>query len=266
MPMPEHNNTILLDISDGLAILTLNRPDRLNSFTAEMFKDLKKALNKITPEQGVRCLIITGSGRAFCAGQDLNQRAETKTSTPDLSASLEKNYNPIIRKITELEIPVLCAVNGVAAGAGSSIALACDIVFAARSASFIQAFCKIGLIPDAGGTWLLPHKLGRARALGLSLLGDKLPAQKAEEWGLIWKCVDDNKLLEEVVAIGKQLATQPTKGLSLIKRAIDKSFTNSLSEQLDLERDLQGIAGETKDFQEGVAAFLNKRNPTFNGN
>lgn len=264
--MPNPNNTILLDISDGLAVLTFNRPDRLNSFTTEMFKELKVALKKITPEQGVRCLIITGSGRGFCAGQDLNERAETKGSTPDLSASLEKNYNPIIRKISQLEVPVLCAVNGVAAGAGSSIALACDIVFAARSASFVQAFCKIGLIPDSGGTWLLTHHLGRARALGLSLLGDKLPAEKAEEWGLIWKCIDDDKLLEEVIAVGKQLATQPTKGLNLIKRAIGESFTNSFSEQLDLERDLQGIAGQTNDYQEGVAAFLDKRKPIFSGN
>ncbi|HIL20609.1 MAG TPA: 2-(1,2-epoxy-1,2-dihydrophenyl)acetyl-CoA isomerase [Candidatus Thioglobus sp.] len=264
--MKDHEKTILLEVTDGLAILTLNRPEKLNSLNKAMFRDFKSALKKISPDQGVRCLIITGAGKGFCAGQDLNERSDLKGNVPDLSASLEKNYNPIIRKITQLEVPVLCAVNGVAAGAGSSIALACDIVFAARSASFIQAFCKIGLIPDSGGTWLLPHKVGRARALGLSLLGDKLSAEKAEEWGLIWKCMDDDKLLEEVLTIGKQLATQPTKGLSLIKRAIGGSFTNSLSEQLDLERDLQGVAGETSDYQEGVAAFLDKRSPTFTGN
>ena len=264
--MTDQFNTLKLKIEDGLAILTLNRPDRLNSFNTEMFSDFKAALKLVTPENGVRCLLITGEGRGFCAGQDLGDRAvDPDAESPDLSLSLENNYNPLMRKLTQLEMPVVCAVNGVAAGAGSSIALACDIVFAARSASFIQAFCKIGVIPDSGGSWLLPNKLGRARALGLALLGDKLPAEKAEEWGLIWKCVDDDKLMEEAIAVGKHLATQPTKGLSLIKRAVDASFTNSYDEQLDLERDLQGIAGRTDDYREGVSAFMDKRAAVFTG-
>ena len=260
-------NTIKLEIEEGLATLTLNRPDKLNSLNTEMFQELRVALKQISIENGVRCLLITGSGRGFCAGQDLSDRSvKAGAKKPDLSASLENNYNPLIRKITQLEVPVLCAVNGVAAGAGSSIALACDIVYAARSASFIQAFCKIGVIPDSGGSWLLPNKIGRARALGLALLGDKLSAEKAEEWGLIWQCLDDDKLLEEATAKGKYLATQPTKGLSLIKRAVNASFTNSFDEQLDLERDLQGIAGRTNDYQEGVSAFMEKRSPNFTGN
>ena len=264
--MTDQFNTLKLKIEDGLAILTLNRPDRLNSFNTEMFSDFKTALKLVTPENGIRCLLITGEGRGFCAGQDLGDRAvDPDADSPDLSLSLENNYNPLMRKLTQLEMPVICAVNGVAAGAGSSIALACDIVFAARSASFIQAFCKIGVIPDSGGSWLLPNKLGRARALGLALLGDKLPAEKAEEWGLIWKCVDDDKLMEEAIAVGKHLATQPTKGLSLIKRAVDASFTNSYDEQLDLERDLQGIAGRTDDYREGVSAFMDKRAAVFTG-
>lgn len=259
-------NTLKLDIDDGLAVLTLNRPDRLNSFNTEMFSDFKSALRLVVPKNGVRCLLITGEGRGFCAGQDLGDRAvDPGAESPDLSVSLEKNYNPLMRKLAQLEMPVICAVNGVAAGAGSSIALACDIVFAARSASFIQSFCKIGVIPDSGGSWSIPNKVGRARALGLLLLGDKLPAEKAEEWGLIWKCVDDDKLMDEAIKVGKHLAKQPTKGLSLIKRAVSASFKNSYDEQLDLERDLQGIAGRTDDYREGVSAFMGKREAVFTG-
>lgn len=264
--MSDTFNTLKLSIEEGLATLTLNRPDRLNSFNTEMFAEIKQAFKLISPENGVRCLLITGSGRGFCAGQDLNDRAvKPGDEKPDLSASLENNYNPLIRSITNLEMPVICAVNGVAAGAGSSIALSCDIVFAARSATFIQSFCKIGLIPDSGGTWFLPKKVGRARALGLALLGDKLPAEKAEEWGLIWKCVDDDKLIDEATTTAKHLATQPTKGLSLIKSAINASFTNSLDDHLDLERDLQREAGKTDDYRNGVAAFFDKRQADFKG-
>lgn len=259
-------STITFEISEGLATLTLNRPDRLNSFNTEMFAELKTALKQVSVANGVRCLLITGAGRGFCAGQDLGDRAvKPGAERPDLSVSLEKNYNPLMRTIAKLELPVLCAVNGVAAGAGSSFALGCDIVLASRSASFIQSFCKIGVIPDSGASWMLPKKLGRARALGLALLGDKLPAEKAEEWGLIWKCVDDDKLLSEATALGKHLATQPTKGLALIKRAINASYTNSFDEQLDLERDLQGVAGSSDDYQEGVSAFMQKRDPNFTG-
>lgn len=260
-------NTILFEIKDQVATITLNRPDRLNSFNTDMHAELKDALKQVQdPANNVRCLLITGAGRGFCAGQDLSDRAVAPGSeAPDLGESIEKRYNPLVRTLRTLEMPVICAVNGVAAGAGANLAFACDIVLAARSASFIQAFCKIGLIPDSGGTWTLPRLVGQARAAALSMLGDKVSAEQAEAWGMIWKCVDDDQLMAEAVKLAAQLATQPTKGLALIKRALAASSTNTLDQQLDLERDLQRLAGRTSDYQEGVAAFMEKRVPDFKG-
>ncbi|WP_019529466.1 2-(1,2-epoxy-1,2-dihydrophenyl)acetyl-CoA isomerase PaaG [Dasania marina] len=259
-------NTIEFNIDAGVALLTLNRPEKFNSFNTEMHQELRTVLKEVRSNDDIRCLLITGKGRAFCAGQDLGDRSVTVgDEAPDLGESVEKNYNPLIRAITALELPVICAVNGVAAGAGSSFALAADIVLAARSASFIQSFCKIGVIPDSGSTWALPRLVGMARAKGLALLGDKLAAEQAEAWGLIWQCVDDDKLAETSLALAKQLATQPTKGLSLIKRALKASTANSLDEQLELEKELMRIAGRTEDYREGVAAFMEKRPAVFKG-
>lgn len=259
-------NTIEFKIDAGVAQLTLNRPEKFNSFNTEMHQELREALKEVRRNDVVRCLLITGNGRAFCAGQDLGDRSvSVGAEAPDLGDSVEKNYNPLIRSITALELPVICAVNGVAAGAGSSLALAADIVLAARSASFIQSFCKVGVIPDSGSTWVLPRLVGMARAKGMALLGDKLPAEKAEQWGLIWQCVDDDKLAEESLAMAKHLATQPTQSLSLIKRALKASTANSLDEQLELEKDYMRIAGRTDDYREGVASFMEKRPAVFKG-
>ncbi|MBY4677154.1 2-(1,2-epoxy-1,2-dihydrophenyl)acetyl-CoA isomerase PaaG [Marinobacterium arenosum] len=257
---------IEFEITDGVAVLTLNRPDSLNSFNADMHAEVRNALKEVKKSDQVRCLLITGNGRGFCAGQDLSDRnVAPGAEMPNLGESIEKNYNPMIRTINSLEMPVICAVNGVAAGAGANIAFACDIVLAAKSASFIQAFCKIGLVPDSGGTYTLPRLVGQARAMGLAMLGDKIKAEQAEQWGMIWKAVDDEALKDEALALAKQLATQPTKGLALIKRAINASWNNSFDEQLDLERDLQTLAGRTEDYREGVAAFMEKRQPNFKG-
>lgn len=258
--------TIEFEITDGVAVLTLNRPDSLNSFNTQMHGEVKDALKAVKKSDEVRCLLITGNGRGFCAGQDLSDRnVAPGAEMPNLGESIEKNYNPLLRTINGLEMPVICAVNGVAAGAGANIAFACDIVLAAKSASFIQAFCKIGLVPDSGGTYTLPRLVGPARAMALAMLGDKIKAEQAEQWGMIWKAVDDEALKDEALAMAKQLATQPTKGLALIKRAINASWNNSFDEQLDLERDLQTLAGRTDDYREGVAAFMEKRQPNFTG-
>lgn len=257
---------ILLEVNAGVAVLTLNRPNSLNSFNAQMHDEMRAALSQVRKDAQVRALVITGSGRGFCAGQDLSDRnVAADTAAPDLGESIEKRYNPLLRSLRDLPLPVICAVNGVAAGAGANIALACDITLAARSASFIQAFCKIGLIPDSGGTWTLPRLIGSARARALAMLGDKLSAEQAESWGMIWRCVDDEQLMPEALKLAEHLATQPTKGLALIKRAFNASATNSFDAQLDLERDLQRLAGRTEDYREGVAAFMEKRQPNFKG-
>ena len=258
--------TIKFEINEGLARLTLNRPDSLNSFNERMHEEVRDALNRVEGADDVRCLLMTGEGRGFCTGQDLgDRRTRPGDEAPDLGATLERYYNPLIRTLRKLEIPVICAVNGVAAGAGANIALACDIVFAARSAKFIQAFCKLGLVPDSGGTWVLPRLLGSARARGLAMLGDAVPAEQAEQWGMIWKCVDDEALQSEAEGLARHLAAQPTRGLALIKRAMNLAATSTLDEQLDLERDFQREAGRTDDYREGVTAFLDKRRPVFRG-
>jgi len=253
-------------ISDGLASLTLNRPDSLNSFTTEMHEEVRDAMTRVEKEAGLRCLLLTGNGRGFCAGQDLNDRAvKPGAERRDLSDSVEKNYNPLIKRLAALPMPVICAVNGVAAGAGANLALACDMVFAARSAKFIQVFCKIGLIPDSGGTYNLPRNIGTARAMGLALTGEAVSAEQAEQWGMIWKVVDDDDLMDVALKQARHFTSQPTLGLSLIKRAIRASFDHDLDGQLQLESDYQKQAGFSDDYQEGVAAFLEKRRPRFTG-
>ena len=258
--------SILLHSAGGIARVTLNRPERLNSFTAKMHGELRDALAKVRADTTARVLLITGAGRGFCAGQDLSDRAVAPGDAPvDLGASIEANYRPLVLALQSFPMPVVCAVNGVAAGAGANIALACDLVIAAKSASFIQAFCKIGLLPDSGGTYFLPRLVGTARAMGLSLLGDKLPAQQAADWGLIWKCVDDADLASTVDALLAQLAQAPTRGLVATRRALHASSSATLEAQLDLERDLQRELGNSADYREGVAAFLAKRSPQFTG-
>ncbi|MSP50532.1 MAG: 2-(1,2-epoxy-1,2-dihydrophenyl)acetyl-CoA isomerase [Alphaproteobacteria bacterium] len=258
--------TVLYQAEAGVATLTLNRPESLNALTGAMHGELRAALARAAGDPEVRCLVLTGAGRGFCSGADLTDSSVIAAGgVPDLAKTLETTYNPLIRALRDLPKPIVAAVNGVAAGAGANIALSCDLVLAARSALFIQAFCKIGLIPDAGGTWLLPRHVGRARAAGLALLGDKLPAEQAEAWGLIWKVVDDDKLADEAAKLAGHLATQPTTALGLIKKALAGAETNTLDAQLDLERDLQTIAGRTDDFREGVAAFREKRPTRFTG-
>jgi len=258
--------TISFEVDAGVAVLTLNRPDKMNSFNARMHEEVREALQSAVDDKTTRCLVLTGAGRGFCAGQDLGDRAVAGSDEPpDLGESVEKNYNPLIRTLMSLEMPVICAVNGVAAGAGANIAMACDIVLAARSASFIQSFCRIGLVPDSGGTWNLPRALGLPRARGLALLGDKLPADKAVDWGLIWQCVDDERLMEETMELARHLATQPTKGLAAIKKLLNRSFANTLDEQLELEKETMRELGRSHDYREGVAAFLDKRAPDFKG-
>jgi 2-(1,2-epoxy-1,2-dihydrophenyl)acetyl-CoA isomerase len=257
---------IRFESAGGIARITLARPDRLNSFTSHMHGELRDALARVQKDSTTRVLLLTGEGRGFCAGQDLSDRNVAPGATPvDLGASIEENYKPLVLALQSLPLPVVCAVNGVAAGAGANLALACDIVIAARSASFIQAFSRIGLVPDSGGTYFLPRLVGSARAMGLALLGDKLHAEDAERWGLIWACVDDADLGGTVDRLLEQLAKAPTRGLAAIKRALHASAGNSLHAQLDLERDLQRELGRSDDYREGVAAFLQKRPPSFTG-
>ena len=256
--------TIDLAINEGVAKLTLNRPDRLNSFTAEMHEEVQQAFKIIEADSSVRCLLLTGAGRGFCAGQDLSDRAVAPGDEGvDLGASVDKYYNPLIRKITSIPMPVVCAVNGVAAGAGANIAIACDIVLAAKSAKFIESFANIGLIPDSGGTYHLPRLLGQARALGMALTGDPISAEQAEEWGLIWKSVDDSELLNEANKLTSKFANGPTQGLAQIKSLIRSSWTRDIVAQTDLERDTMRNLGKTNDYKEAVDAFLNKRKPVF---
>ncbi|WP_265575320.1 2-(1,2-epoxy-1,2-dihydrophenyl)acetyl-CoA isomerase PaaG [Shewanella sp. YLB-07] len=258
--------TITYELTKGVGILTLNRPETLNSFNSQMHDEVRVAMKDARNNSKVRCLVITGNGRGFCAGQDLSDRAVTASDTaPDLGDSVEKNYNPLIRNIMTMEKPIICAVNGVAAGAGASIALACDIVISARSAKFVQVFCKIGLIPDSGGTFNLPRALGLPRAKGLALLGDKLSAEQALQWGMIWDCVDDELLMDKALTMARHLATQPTKGLASIKTLLNGSFSNPLHHQLELERETMQTLGQSDDYREGVSAFKEKRLPDFMG-
>ncbi len=257
---------ILFSIEDGVALLSLNRPEQLNSFNTAMHLEVREALKQVRQSSEARVLLLTAEGRGFCAGQDLSDRnVAPGAEMPDLGESIDKFYNPLVRTLRDLPLPVVCAVNGVAAGAGANIPLACDLVLAARSASFIQAFCKIGLVPDSGGTWLLPRQVGMARAKALAMLGERLGAEQAQQWGLIHRVVDDAALRDEALALARQLATQPTYGLALIKRSLNASFDNGFDEQLELERDLQRLAGRSEDYREGVSAFMNKRTPAFKG-
>ena len=254
--------SVLISVEAGLQTITLNRPDKLNAFNPEMHKALRAALEQALDQPAIRAVLLTGSGRGFCSGQDLSERRVEPGAAPiDLSVSLGSHYNPLVRRLRELPKPIVCAVNGVAAGAGANIALACDLVVAARSARFVQSFARLGLVPDSGGTYFLPRLAGSARAMGLALLAEPLSAEDAERWGLIWKVFDDDKLMAEASAIARKLATGPTKGYGLIKRALYASEHNSLDAQLDLERDLQREAGFSEDYRNGVAAFLEKNDP-----
>jgi 2-(1,2-epoxy-1,2-dihydrophenyl)acetyl-CoA isomerase len=252
----------MFTVADNVARLTLNRPDRLNSFTIHMHEEVADALERL---DDARVLVLTGAGRGFCAGQDLNDRAVAPGEAVDLGESVEQRYNPLIRRLTSLPMPVIARVNGVAAGAGANIALACDIVIAAKSAKFIQSFAAIGLIPDSGGTWVLPRLVGQARALGLALTGEPVSAEQAQDWGLIWKAVDDDRLDAEVDALATRFAAGPTRGLARIKQMIRESWSQSLNEELDRQRDAMRELGYSGDYREGVAAFMEKRPPKFTG-
>ena len=244
--------------------ITLNRPEKLNTFNDELHLELAEAINEADADSTCRALLLTGSGRAFCAGADLAATVGTDRDV-DLGDVLERTFNPLIRRIRNLRLPVVCAVNGVAAGAGANLAFACDIVVAGRSSKFIQAFINIGLIPDAGGTWLLPRLAGDARARGMAMLGEPVTAEQAEAWGMIWRVVEDDSLLEEATGVATHLARQPTKAIALVKRMFAEGANKNLDEQLNAERDSQKLAGATQDFKEGVEAFLQKRAPQFSG-
>lgn len=254
--------TILIDTRPGYRVITLNRPERLNALTVEMAEALMAALAAAEADKTCRAVLLTGAGRGFCAGQDLTAIVD---AGPDEIAALLDHYNPLISRLRALPLPVVCAVNGVAAGAGANLALACDIVLAAKSASFVQAFAKIGLIPDCGGTWFLPRLVGTARARALAMLADPVPAETAADWGMIWQAVADERLMAEAHALAARLASGPTAALALAKQALEESPLNDLDGQLDLERDLQEEAAATQDHAEGLRAFLAKRAPAFGG-
>jgi len=259
------HDTILFTLEGGIARLTLNRPDKLNSFNVRMHEEVREALGALAGS-AARVLVLTGAGRGFCAGQDLGDRTVAPAAEGvDLGDSIEQYYKPLVLALRALPMPVIAAVNGVAAGAGANIALACDLVIAARSASFVQAFSRLGLVPDSGGTWSLPRLVGNARALGLTLLGQKLSAQQAADWGMIWQCVDDAELTATVDALAQQFAVAPTRGLAATKEAIYGSWRRTLEDQLTVERDLQRELGRSADYAEGVAAFIEKRSPSFRG-
>ncbi len=259
--------TITFTVDAGIARLTLNRPDKLNSFNGAMHAELRAALDSIQNDKSVRVLVLTGAGRAFCAGQDLADPAMAAVDgrMPDIGNVVEASYKPLILRLQNLRVPTIAAVNGIAAGAGASVALACDLVIATKSASFLQAFSKIGLIPDTGGTWFLPQRVGMARAMGLALLADKLPAEKAADWGLIWQCVEDADFAAEVDALAQQLATAPTKALVRTRQAMHAAPGHTLEQQLSFEGGFMRELGWSPDYAEGVAAFMEKRAPKFTG-
>ena len=256
---------VLVETDGPVLKMTLNRPDKLNSFNEAMHQALRAAVGRAEAEAGIRAVLLTGAGRGFCAGQDLGDRNVAADQELDLGATIDSFYNPLVRRLRALEKPVVCAVNGVAAGAGANLALACDIVLAARSAKFIQAFCRIGLVPDSGGTYFLPRLVGEARARALALTGEAVTAEQAMAWGMVWRVVEDEALQDEALELARRLAAGPTKGLGLIKRALNASLAHTLDQQLDLERDLQRLAGATADYREGVSAFMAKRPAAFRG-
>ena len=258
--------SIKVDVTDGVATLTLNRPDRLNSFTVAMHDEVREAVDGIAHDPSIRCFVLTGAGRGFCAGQDLSDRAVAPNADGvDLGTSLENYYKPLLQRLRALPMPTIAAVNGVAAGAGANIPFACDLIYAAESASFIQSFSKLGLVPDCGGTWWLPRLIGPARAMGLTLLGEKLTATVAADWGLIWRCVADDELMPTVKATALQLAAGPTRGYVRTRQAIDAAMLLPLDGALDLERDYQRELGRSADYREGVSAFTEKRAARFTG-
>lgn len=259
---------IQFSIQGGIARLVLNRPDKMNSFTSAMHVELRCALDQLQEDRSVRVLLITGAGRGFCAGQDLADpavRFVPGEPAPDLGEVVKSDYKPLVLRLQNLHIPTVAAINGIAAGAGVSLALACDLVIATQSAFFIQAFSKVGLIPDTGGTWFLPQRVGMARAMGLALLADKISAEQAAEWGLIWQCVEDDKFAETVQALLMRLAAAPCKALVRIRQAMHSSINHSLEQQLNMEADFMRELGSSPDYIEGVSAFLEKRVPEFNG-
>lgn len=260
-------STIDVKIESAIGIITLNRPDKLNSFNIQMHEELQQALDSLTDNSTVRSILLTGAGRGFCAGQDLSDRTVTASKElPNLGQSVEKFYNPLIRRITHNPKPIICAVNGVAAGAGASIALACDLVIAAKSASFVLAFANIGLIPDSGCSWHLPHNIGLARAKAFALLGERATADQVKEWGLIWQVSEDTDLMVNALTLAKRLADQPPLAMKKTKELMNNAFQHSLDEHIEKERLAMQMLGKTNDYQEGVSAFMEKRNPVYQGN